>query len=84
MILYSVEIASNTTLALNTLYQNALFFSWGILVPFIVDATPHVSVLFFIFGAIMMAYLIFAGVFIKETRGLSDRDKKQIYAAKKN
>jgi len=76
MILYSVEIASNTTLALNTLYQNALFFTWGILVPFIVDATPQVGVLFFGFGAFMFIYMVFAGFFIKETKGLSDKDKK--------
>ncbi len=76
MILYSVEIASNTTLALNTLYQNALFFTWGILVPFIVDATLQVGVLFFGFGAFMFVYLVFAAFFIKETKGLSDKDKK--------
>jgi hypothetical protein len=46
------------------------------LVPFIVDATPQVGVLFFWFGAFMMMYMVFAGLYVKETKGLSDKDKK--------
>ena len=80
--IYSIEIASNSMLALLTLCQNFIFFGFGFFFPFIVDASPKVGYPFFFFGAFMLLFMLFIWKVIRETGTLSDRDKKQLYAPK--
>jgi hypothetical protein len=80
--IYSNEIASNSMLALLTLSQTVIFFGFGILFPFIVDASPKVGYPFFGFGVFMLFYMLFVWKYIRETGTLSDKEKKQLYSPK--
>ena len=78
--IYSIEVASNTMLAVQTLSQSLIFFATGLLFPYIVDGTPQDGPLFFGFAAFMFLYMIFVWKVIRETGTLSDKEKKEIYS----
>lgn len=82
--IYSIEIASNTMLAVQTLSQNIIFFGTGLLFPYIVDASPQDGPLFFGFALCMFLYMIFVWKVIRETGTLSDKEKKQVYTSDKS
>lgn len=78
--MYAAEVAVDTALGLCIL---ALFLSLlekAITMEFMVHA-PAIGPqgMFFILGGITLLGAVFVAVYIKETKGLSDREKKQLY-----
>lgn len=78
--MYAAEVAVDTALGLCVL---ALFLSLlekAITMEFMVHSEAiGSSGMFFILGGITLIGAAFVQIFIKETKGLSDKDKKQLY-----
>jgi hypothetical protein len=82
VLVYMVEITNNTVYG--AYFFAALFigFLWGVVQPFIVTAIGPAALLF-IFGAIVLLLnLPFVLIFNKETVGLTDKEKKELYMKK--
>lgn len=84
IIIYTIEIASNTMLAVQTVSQSIIFFAAGLLFPLLVDSSSQVAPLFFAFAACMFLYMLFVWKVIRETGTLSDKDKKELYSPYKS
>lgn len=77
--MYAAEVAVDTALGLCIL---ALFLSLlekAITMEFMVHSTIGSPGMFFILGGITLLGAVFVKIFIKETKGLSDLQKKQLY-----
>jgi hypothetical protein len=80
--MYAAEVAVDTALGLCVL---ALFLSLlekAITMEFMVHSAMGPQGMFFLLGGITLLGAIFVAVFIKETKGLSDKEKKQLYTPK--
>jgi hypothetical protein len=77
--MYAAEVAVDTALGLCIL---ALFLSLlekAITMEFMVHSFIGPHGMFFILGSITLIGAIFVQVFIKETKGLNDKEKKELY-----
>ena len=77
--MYAAEVAVDTALGLCVL---ALFLSLlekAITMEFMVHSAMGPAGMFFLLGGVTLIGAIFVQVFIKETKGLSDLEKKQLY-----
>ena len=77
--MYAAEVAVDTALGLCVL---ALFLSLlekAITMEFMVHSFMGAQGMFFLLGGITLLGAIFIQVFVKETKGLSDLEKKQLY-----
>lgn len=77
--MYAAEVAVDTALGLCIL---ALFLSLlekAITMEFMVHSTMGAHGMFFLLGSITLLGAIFIAVFVKETKGLSDLEKKSLY-----
>jgi len=77
--MYAAEVAVDTALGLCVL---ALFLSLlekAITMEFMVHSAMGAPGMFFILGGVTLLGSIFVQIFVKETKGLSDLKKKQLY-----
>lgn len=77
--MYSAEVAVDTALGMCIL---ALFLSLlekSITIGFMVNSPMGPHGMFFFFGTITLLGAIFMAVYIKETKGLTDLEKKSLY-----
>ena len=77
--MYAAEVAVDTALGLCIL---ALFLSLlekAITMEFMVHSAMGPQGMFFLLGGITLLGALFVAVYIKETKGLSDKEKKQLY-----
>lgn len=80
--IYISEVAVDTALSI------AVLFIWGIVVllslttNFLMQSALHTYGVFFLFGACSMLGSLFCFVFVKETTGLNDIEKKRLYMKK--
>ena len=77
--MYAAEVAVDTALGLCIL---ALFLSLlekAITMDFMVHSSMGPHGMFFFLGTITLIGAIFIAIFVKETKGLSDIEKKQLY-----
>ena len=77
--MYSAEVAVDTALGLCVL---ALFLSLlekAITMEFMVHSTMGPHGMFFLLGSVTLVGAIFIALFVKETKGLSDIEKKSLY-----
>lgn len=77
--MYAAEVAVDTALGLCVL---ALFLSLlekAITMEFMVHSAMGPQGMFFLLGGITLLGAIFVAVYIKETKGLSDKEKKSLY-----
>jgi hypothetical protein len=80
--MYAAEVAVDTALGLCIL---ALFLSLlekAITMEFMVHSAMGPQGMFFLLGGITLAGAVFVWIYIKETKGLSDKEKKQLYTPK--
>jgi len=80
--MYAAEVAVDTALGLCIL---ALFLSLlekAITMEFMVHSAMGAEGMFFLLGTITLIGAVFVLVFVKETKGLSDLEKKQLYMPK--
>jgi len=80
--MYAAEVAVDTALGLCIL---ALFLSLlekAITMEFMVHSAMGPQGMFFLLGGITLAGAVFVWFYIKETKGLSDKEKKQLYTPK--
>ena len=80
-ILYTVEIVNNSSLGLIQLYSNLVFMGVGTFVAQMVHYFS-VPVLFLVSAACCTGQALFVGLCVKETSGLTDKEKKSLYAGK--
>ena len=81
--MYAAEVAVDTALGLCVL---ALFLSLlekAITMEFMVHSAMGAPGMFFILGGVTLLGSIFVKIFVKETKGLSDKEKKQLYMPEK-
>jgi len=77
--MYAAEVATDTALGLCVL---ALFLSLlekAITMEFMVHSAMGAEGMFFVLGGVTLVGALFVAVFIKETKGLSDLEKKSLY-----
>jgi hypothetical protein len=77
--MYAAEVAVDTALGLCVL---ALFLSLlekAITMEFMVHSAMGAQGMFFLLGGVTLVGALFVAVFIKETKGLSDMEKKSLY-----
>jgi hypothetical protein len=77
--MYAAEVAVDTALGLCVL---ALFLSLlekAITMEFMVHSAMGPQGMFFLLGGITLLGAVFVLVYIKETKGLSDKEKKSLY-----
>jgi len=77
--MYAAEVAVDTALGLCVL---ALFLSLlvkAITMEFLVHSAMGPQGMFFLLGGITLLGAVFVLVYIKETKGLSDKEKKSLY-----
>ena len=77
--MYAAEVAVDTALGLCIL---ALFLSLlekAVTMEFMVHSWMGPEGMFFLLGTVTILGAIFILIFVKETKGLSDLDKKQLY-----
>jgi len=77
--MYAAEVAVDTALGLCIL---ALFLSLlekAITMEFMVHSAMGPDGMFYFLGAITLVGAVFVAIFIKETKGLSDMEKKTLY-----
>lgn len=77
--MYAAEVAVDTALGLCVL---ALFLSLlekAITMEFMVHSAMGAPGMFFILGGVTLLGSAFIQIFVKETKGLSDKQKKQLY-----
>ena len=77
--MYAAEVAVDTALGLCVL---ALFLSLlekAITMEFMVHSAMGVPGMFFILGGVTLIGAIFVQIWVKETKGLTDLEKKQLY-----
>ena len=77
--MYAAEVAVDTALGLCIL---ALFLSLlekAITMEFMVHSAMGPQGMFFLLGGITLVGALFVAIYIKETKGLSDKEKKQLY-----
>lgn len=80
--MYAAEVAVDTALGLCIL---ALFLSLlekAITMEVMVHSAMGPQGMFFLLGGITLAGAVFVWFYIKETKGLSDKEKKQLYTPK--
>ena len=77
--LYTVEVTTNTTIGIIGLLQNLIFLTFGFILPHLVNSMGVVSMHFMFGGIILLGNLPFVIKFVKETAGLTDREKKSLY-----
>ena len=79
--IYTIEVMNNSALGFIQLYSNIVF----MLVSFFVAQMVHffsVPVLFSICAGLCLVQALFVAFFVKETSGLTDKEKKSLYASK--
>lgn len=77
--MYAAEVAVDTALGLCIL---ALFLSLlekAITMEFMVHSAMGPQGMFFLLGGITLVGAAFVAIYVKETKGLSDKEKKQLY-----
>lgn len=77
--MYAAEVAVDTALGLCVL---ALFLSLlekAITMEFMVHSSMGAQGMFFLLGGVTLVGALFVAVFIKETKGLTDFEKKSLY-----
>ena len=77
--MYAAEVAVDTALGLCVL---ALFLSLlekAITMEFMVHSAMGPEGMFFLLGGITLLGAVFVAIYIKETKGLSDKEKKSLY-----
>ena len=79
--LYMTETLTDVALGFCILTLFSTIFVMSLVVPQIM--TLHPSYAFFMFSGFSLMAAIYIKIFIKETKGLSDKDKKMIYVSKK-
>jgi len=80
--MYAAEVAVDTALGLCIL---ALFLSLlekAITMQVLVHSAMGPQGMFFLLGGITLVGAVFVWFYIKETKGLSDKEKKQLYTPK--
>lgn len=77
--MYAAEVAVDTALGLCVL---ALFLSLlekAITMEFMVHSSMGAQGMFFLLGGVTLVGALFVAIFVKETKGLSDLEKKSLY-----
>jgi hypothetical protein len=77
--MYAAEVAVDTALGLCVL---ALFLSLlekAITMEFMVHSAMGAQGMFFLLGGVTLVGAVFVAMFVKETKGLSDLEKKSLY-----
>ena len=80
--LYITETGNNTTNGLVTLLINLFFMVYSYLLPLMITEWPRAPILFMVNAGMCLMALVFTGAYLKETKGLSDVQKKSLYTRK--
>lgn len=79
--LLCVELLCNSALTLLTIITSLFSIGWNFLATYYIRNQADKIYLLFVFGAaICLVRTIIVAVFIKETTGLTDLEKKSLYA----
>jgi hypothetical protein len=79
---YSAETCTDIGLGVCLLTLWAVVLIEVLLVPTLMNSSLETSGVFFLFAAFSAVAAVFIFVFLKETRGLTDREKRTLYSKK--
>ena len=81
--LYAIEVTNNASLGMLQLYTNIFMSIVGFMMPYLIRGVS-VPILYFVFAGITFLHGVYIIFVIKETAHLTDKEKKEVYAPKKN
>ena len=77
--LYLTETGNNATNGLVTLFNNLFYLGYSYLLPLMITEWPRAPIMFMVNTAVCLMAVAYIGAFLKETKGLSDAQKKCLY-----
>ena len=77
--MYAGEVACDTGLGLSVLALYVSLLDKAITMQFIVNSRMGPTGMFFLLGGVTFLGAIFIHVYVKETKGLTDKEKKELY-----
>ena len=78
--LYIIETGNNTTIGLVLMLNNLFYMVYSYLLPLMITEWPRAPIMFMINAAVCLLAVVYIGAYFKETKGLSDAQKKSLYS----
>jgi hypothetical protein len=78
--LYMTETGNNATNGLVTLFNNLFYLGYSYLLPLMITEWPRGPTMFMINAGVCLMALVYIGAYLRETKGLSDVQKKSLYS----